>query len=253
MRVEVVLLYQLAIFLLILAGALLIGEKGLLLAAAVAAIFTLFNVYTLWLFILQLVTILLSVICGWVICQKKDYKEIRKQAWVWMFLAIGATVWYVLNQTPNSHRMQERATSQGATVSPSPTYPTNISASIDQSRDPQVRGASNRNVEEERMSAVIARLERQYPELDEKSIRFNDQVTEKVLDRQLLFIKQGMLPPEALDRAANEIMSARPVTVRPSHGSISVACRRSDGSYVAEPCRKNEERVIQNVAAVQAR
>lgn len=63
-------------------------------------------------------------------------------------------------------------------------------------------------LERERLDATIARLQAEYPQLNDKSEEYDDDVTEFVLSKQATLMRtQGLTPSVALAKAATEVMA----------------------------------------------
>ena len=111
----------------------------------------------------------------------------------------------------------------------------NRQIAIEQTRD-MTASAKEQAREEIRMELTIERIETEYPQLDEKSDTFDQDLTDDVLDKQRGYIERERLSPsQALLKAVKYVMSrAQPPAEKPEEkGGLSRADRGTERKEAA--------------------
>ena len=224
---EEVVLYQAAIAISIIAASILIGARGMLVVAAIAVIWTIVMVFTKWLFVLQFFTIAASMLFGLMIFTSDRFKSIRNGAWRLIGVGAALVFWYLWRY------YDSEAPQQPLAVVSQPASPSTKAA-------PPVASPAAAKIDDRlQMKATVAYLERSYPELDENAKRFNQAVTDRVLDRQKQLIDQaGLLPSTALMQASEEVMKKYNQLSPDDEGNIQ--CVSKNGSHYPRPCKYGE-------------
>jgi hypothetical protein len=176
----VVSLYQIGILALIVIASTLFGEKGMWLAAAASAIWTLVTVFTSWLMILQFVTIFVGLAIIASICGSSEFKNIQGNAWGLIVAAVIGGIW-LYNKN------------EGSTTGTNPE----TTAAV-QSPSTKVNRRVQGNAE---FNAAIDDAMSRYPALNEDS---NPRLFNLVVDRANYYMQPGSSSREAVRRAVND-------------------------------------------------
>lgn len=69
----------------------------------------------------------------------------------------------------------------------------------------RANAATAQALEAERAAVIVARIEADFPEMNPQSESYDQDIVDLVLSKQQNFLRQGMAPSQALDRAAREV------------------------------------------------
>lgn len=103
-------------------------------------------------------------------------------------------------------------------------------------------------MENERLNVAIAQLKVAYPQLNEESERYDDDITEFVLAKHAKLVQQGMPPSQALQKAAEEVMARFAEKEREAEPSKGLDVAK--GGEKIDPVKaRAEEQVKKNLEA----
>ena len=241
---EEVIAYQLIIFVFTIAASALIGPWGLLIAGVLSVIWTVCLIFTKWLFILQLITIVVSTFVGVLIISHKKFKALRTTLWQLIAVCVVLGVAYrdeIESRFWPNYGIATGTESQTSQGTPPP---------MPSAREPVVSYAPsgpqqdfNKETDNRDLNEVLSRIESRYPELDVNSPSFNQQLTDDVIDLQSdLIARNGLSQVDSLIMASDEVMRNYHAARR--YNDVYLACISKDGIKHPPPCKNGDTKAI---------
>lgn len=187
-----VIAYQIAIVVGVVVMTILFGNWGMLAAVLAAVVFTAIRVFTHWLMILQLLTVGIALLLAAAVGTSKNIKSIRSNAWGLLIVGIAVLAIKLYEKEPPTNRANSSRSQQSVEVKQSSLDPV------------QVQPAYQPGAMPEAVHRVIAQLEAEFPQLNERSPLFDSSLVQSALAKQTFYMNQGLSPESALDRGARE-------------------------------------------------
>lgn len=206
----------------------LFGKTGCLWVSGAAGIYTISQIFTSWLMILQIVTVFAGLILGFLITEAKNYKETKETAWGIVFLLVIAAGYFYVKSDSNVAKNPAQVTAPAVPVSVQSN--SSILAQADEA-------------EKRKMEALIVELETKYPVLNEKSSQYNQQIVDEALSRQRVYIQQGQSGSNALQMAVIDMVRENTTTSTQNNPAATPAVN-NQAQYLMEAMERKNGHVI---------
>lgn len=184
-------MWQVVILLGICLSSLLFSKMGCILSSGLAALCTVYMIFTSWLMILQLATVVIGFALGAAITESPNHSDNRKTAWLWIVAGVIVILWLANKDQLSNQQRMAKSPIQSAPVNQLKNLP--IPAHAD-------------DTEKQKLDALISNLEIKYPVLNVKSSQYNQRTVDEVLSRQLAYIQQGQSDSNALQMAVDDMV-----------------------------------------------